>query len=76
MSAILKIYFKNLIPRIEWQKEVLLWFRTRQNACKFPDVINAFQMRFDELSNSKDNKGDRTINTTTIYLLGINNGDL
>ena len=30
--------------------------------CEFPDVTNAFQMRFDELSNSKGNKGDRTLN--------------
>ena len=44
--------------------------------CEFPDVTNAFQMRFDELSNSKGNKGDRTINTKTINLLDVNDGEL
>ena len=33
----------------------------------FPDVTNAFQKRFDELSNSNGNKGDR--NNIAVYIL-------
>ena len=48
-----------IIPKIKEQKEGFLRFWTCQNHCEFSDVTNAFQMRFDELSNSKSNKGDR-----------------
>ena len=47
-----------------------------QNALRISGCYNAFQMRFDELSSSKGNKGDLTINTKTIYFFDINDGEL
>ena len=44
--------------------------------CTFSDFNNVFQIRFDELSNLKGKKGDCIINTKTIYLLDINDGEL
>ena len=51
--------FRINIPTIKEQKEGFLWFESAKMHCEFPDITNAFQMRFDELSNSKGNKGDR-----------------
>ena len=48
-----------LMPKSKNKKKDFCGFEPAKVHCEFPGVTNVFQMIFDELSNSKGNKGDR-----------------